>query len=479
MQRTFLGWFRNATKPAWLVGRGGSRLVLGLLVFVLTGLCALASNPRRSAVVEVVERVRGAVVNIHSERTSKAIQFDDLQSTLLPAQHRINGMGTGIIVDPRGYIVTNQHVVDDVQVIRVRLSDGSSYAGRIVARESEADLALIKIDAPTALPTMPMGTASDLMVGEAVIAIGNAFGYEHTVSVGVVSAVKRDVTLNKDISYKSLIQTDASINPGNSGGPLLNVNGELVGVNVAIRAGAQGIGFAIPVDTMIRVVAHMMNGRKKTGAAHGLIGRDHVESALDRASNGSETVAAKPGNWQTRRELHLERVEALSPAAKAGLQRGDVVLRVGEQPIACTLDLARAFLERPTGEKIAVAVRRADGEHRLEMVLGAERAAAPPPDIIWQKLGVRLQPVPAETITRTNRQLHGGVLVAEVSPQGAAAKAGIQRGDVLVGLHLWETLTPDNVAFVLTHDELATFMPLRFFLVRTGQIHRGWFQQLD
>src|SRR5262249_29825556 len=156
---------------------------------------------------------------------------------------------TGILIDPRGYIVTNQHVVDEVSLIRVRLNDGTTHSARVVAREFEADLALLKVDVGRSLPIMPLGTANDLMVGETVIAIGNAYGYEHTVSVGVVSAIKRDVTLNKEVSYKSLIQTDASINPGNSGGPLLNVNGELVGVNVAIRAGAQGIGFAIPVDT--------------------------------------------------------------------------------------------------------------------------------------------------------------------------------------------------------------------------------------
>src|SRR5262249_6713343 len=126
------------------------------------------------------------------------------------------------------------------------------------------------------LATMPLGTSSDIMVGETVIAIGNAYGYEHTVTVGVVSAIKRDVTLNKEISYKQLIQTDASINPGNSGGPLLNINGELIGLNVAIRAGAQGIGFAIPVDSMLRVAADMLSARKRSGLWHGIVATDCV-----------------------------------------------------------------------------------------------------------------------------------------------------------------------------------------------------------
>src|SRR5262249_51814867 len=188
-----------------------------------------------------------------------------------------NGMGTGIIIDPRGYIITNQHVVEDVNVIRVRLADGSNYNARVVARDGESDLALLKIEASRPLPVIPFGTANDLMVGETVVAIGNAYGYEHTVTRGIVSATKRDVTLNKDISYKSLIQTDAAINPGNSGGPLLNINGDLIGVNVAIRAGAQSIGFAIPVDTMLRVATDMMSVRKRSGIVHGMICRDRVD----------------------------------------------------------------------------------------------------------------------------------------------------------------------------------------------------------
>src|SRR4029077_2551099 len=163
-------------------------------------------------------------------------------------------------------------------------------------RDKEEDLALLKIEVPQALPVMPLGTASDLMVGETVVAIGNAYGYEHTVTCGIVSAVKRDVTLNKDISYKSLIQTDAAINPGNSGGPLLNINGELIGVNVAIRAGAQGIGFAIPVDTMLRVAADMLSIRKRNGLWHGLVCRDCVGEAELEKTGGKSIEPEKSKN---------------------------------------------------------------------------------------------------------------------------------------------------------------------------------------
>ncbi len=194
------------------------------------------TGARHTFVVSAIERVRGAVVNIHSERTVPAPGGDAYPIPSPP--NRVNGMGTGIVIDPRGYLVTNHHVIDEVTALRVKLADGSQTNAVIVARSPEIDLAVLKINTPAPLPVMPIGTAADLLVGETVIAIGNAYGYEHSVSLGIVSAVKRDVSLNKDMAYKGLIQTDAAINPGNSGGPLVNVHGEMVGVNVAIRAGA-------------------------------------------------------------------------------------------------------------------------------------------------------------------------------------------------------------------------------------------------
>jgi serine protease Do len=373
-------------------------------------------------------------------------------------------MGTGIIIDPRGYIVSNHHVVEDVNVLRVRLADGSIHSARVLVRDPENDLALLKIDVDRRLPTMPLGTATDLMVGETVIAIGNAYGYPHTVTVGVVSAIKRDVVLNKEISYKGLIQTDASINPGNSGGPLLNINGELVGVNVAIRAGAQGIGFAIPVDTMIKVVGDMLSQKRHAGTVDGLVCRDR----LDPVVNGLV------------RSLVVDRVEPSSPAAAAGVQGGDVVQQVGDVPVVCSLDLERALLERPAGEHVPVVVRRKKVEQRLDLVLqGVDRPQPSLADLVWRKLGLRLSPVKSELVSRSNQQLHGGLTVVELNGDGPAAKAGIQRGDILVGLHQWEMLTADNVVFVLTHPDLANFNPLRFYIVRNGQVHRGWIQQVD
>jgi serine protease Do len=421
---------------------------------------------RQTPIVDVARRVRDAVVNIHSERTARGEGPDDLFA-LAPSQHRINGMGTGIILDARGYIVTNQHVVDEVQMIRVRLADSTIIGAHILARDPENDLALIKVESTKPLPVLPLGTASDLMVGETVIAIGNAYGYDHTVTAGIVSAIGRDVNLNKELSYKALIQTDAAINPGNSGGPLLNVHGELVGVNVAIRAGAQNIGFAIPVDAMIRSAGTML--ARKSPVSHGIGVRDEVRTSHE------EFV----------RTVIVDHIEVGAPGDKAGVQRGDVLVKVGEFTIGSSLDLERALIEATPGDKVPVIVRRGTTQLQLEMVVEAGRttytAASPSAsgDQVWRRLGVRLQPVAPEMVTHNNPQLHGGLMIGDVRPDSGASKAGLQRGDILVGLHTWETLNVDSVTWVLNHPDLSSFNPLRFYILRSGQVHRGFVQAGD
>lgn len=415
----------------------------------------LPGNPRRSPVVDVVERVRGAVVNIHSERA-----VHDAGDAFHSGPNRVNGMGTGIVIDPRGYLITNHHVVEDVQVLRVRLSDGSTYPAKVLARDAETDLALLKIEPSKPLQTLPLGTASDLMIGETVIAIGNAFGYEHTVTTGIVSATKRDVTLNKDVAYKQLIQTDASINPGNSGGPLINVHGELIGVNVAIRAGAQGIGFAIPVDQMIRVAGELISGRKRSNSLHGLTLKDRVE----------------PGTSPAVRKLIVDQVNVVTQTSTGCLQCGDVIVRVDDQPICNSLDFERALLGRKPGEKVNIGVARDGQEKSTELSLRGTDRSNQPLDIVWRKLGMKLSPGKSETVNRVNGQLQGGLMVVDVAQDGPAIRSGIQRGDILIGLHQWETLSIDNVMYVLNHPEAATFGPLKFFVIRDGVVRRGLLQ---
>jgi serine protease Do len=432
-----------------------------LIAVALPGLVAPAgerpASGRRDELVAVVERVKGSVVNIHSERTVSAGSEDPFRASPMQPQ-RVNGMGTGIVLDPRGYVVTNYHVVDDVQSLRVHLADGTRCPARVVAADKEADLAVIKIDPPRPLPVAPLGTAGDLMLAETVIAIGNAYGYEHTVTVGTVSAMKRDVTLNKEVSYKSLIQTQAPINPGNSGGPLFNKLGEVVGVNVAIRAGAQNIAFAIPVDTMIAKAADLLSVRKRLGLWHGLVVTDQCARDADDAP--------------LRRWVAVQRVEPGSPAAEAGLRPGDVLEKVGELPVLTSIDLERALFERPA-KGVAVRARRqgesVDATLVLQSVQPASHASTTA-DVVWRRLGLRAQPVGAEAVAGVDRQLRGGLTILDVAAGSPAARAGLQRGDVLIGLHLWESIDLSNVLFVLNHKDLATFSPFKAYFVRDGRL---------
>ena len=403
------------------------------------------TGARKTFVVRAIDRAKGAVVNIHSERPGQS-------------SRPIQGMGTGILIDPRGYIVTNQHVIEDVNVLRCRLSDGTTKIAVIAARNNESDLALLKVEPAGPLPIMPLGTAQDLMVGETVVAIGNAFGYEGTASMGIVSAIKRDVNLNPDMRYKSLIQTDASINPGNSGGPLINIHGDLVGVNVAIRDKAQGIGFAIPVDSMIRSVADMLHSRRRT--YDGLVCDDRLDDSFD---GPVRTVVVK-------------HVDANSPASAAGLEPGDLIEHLGDVHVLCSYDVERAVLDSKAGDSVTIVLRRAGKEVRSEMVLTSHEKMTQQRttnEMVWGRLGLKLVPVPVDQMSPDNKQLHGGLAVTTINNDGVASKAGIRKGDILVGLHHWETVSIDNVAFVLNHPELPTFSPLSFYILRAGQIRKG------
>lgn len=371
----------------------------------------------------------------------------------------MSGMGTGVIIDPRGYIVTNYHVIEDVSSLRVTLVDGATYAGEVLAHDPQSDLALVKIEPLTPLTVMPMGTAEDLMHGETVVAIGNAYGYEHTVTQGIVSELHRDVRLSETQAYRNLIQTDASINPGNSGGPLINIDGEMIGLNVAIRAGAQGIGFAIPVEDVKHVAAKLLDTRKLRGIWHGI------------------SYRAAANNESQKGKVVIKRAESGSPAEAAGLQSGDRLISVGDMPIEAEYDVERAFLDKGPTEEIVVLVARGKQERRCRMMLQAPSAReTDSEDWVWRRLGLRFHSdvVSAKEVRQVSAQLNGGLRITDVAENGAVSKAGIKSGDILVGLHQWETLNPQSVAYVLRQPQIEQLNPIRFFVIRNSQIQRGW-----
>lgn len=400
---------------------------------------------RRSPIVVAVERARPSIVSIFGEKTVTA----DGHTAEGEVGRRVNGMGTGVVIDQRGYIVTNYHVVEGVKKISVTTDRRETFVATLVANDPKTDLAVIKIDAGRDLPVIDIGTSADLMPGETVIAVGNAYGYHHTVTRGIISALNRTVQVSDAQSYEDLIQTDASINPGNSGGPLMNINGKMIGVNVAVRAGAQGIGFAIPTDKVTTIAATLLTTKRIDHTWHGLVARpDDDEQGVSIAT-----------------------VDEASPAAESGVQSDDVITSIGGEQVDRALDLEKALLGHRPGDEIDIEVRRGDEPIKLSMVLG--KAPTEPEetvDPIWDMLGLELQPVPSRQFQQQHgTRYRGGLRVADVRATGPAARQGIRRGDVLVGLHIYETITLDNVKYILNDPEMRTLGPLKFYVLRPNQ----------
>jgi serine protease Do len=403
-----------------------------------------ASSLRRTAIVRAVDEARPSVVNIHGRK----IVRDAATST---DARQVNGMGTGVVIDERGYIVTNYHVVEGVARIQVTLHDETELVAQMVAHDPHTDLAIIKITTDQELPVIKTGTSRDLMAGEPVIAVGNAFGYTHTVTRGIISALHRTVQVSDDQKYLDLIQTDASINPGNSGGPLLNIDGEMIGINVAVRVGAQGIGFAIPIDEAMEVTARLLNLEKLEHVSHGVIGQTTFEN--DAA------------------HFVVSAVRKDSAAEKCGLAPGDVVLSAGDSKVVRSLDFERALLGHKAGEEVAVTVKRNAETLTVSLILeNAARStlaqASTEKDPHWDTLGVKLALMNGGEFRQLNSRYRGGLKVLAVREDSPAARQGIRPGDVLVGMHIWETVSFDNLNYILNRDDFIDLQPIKFYIVR-------------
>jgi serine protease Do len=436
---------------------------------------ASASDARNTPARLALQRTEPAVVDIDTVRNDR--DHD--------ANRKVNGMGTGIIIDERGYIVTNQHVIAGTESQRVTLHDGSTYNAGIVSYDRKHDLAIIKIEPSRPLTVMPMGTSSDVGKGESVLAIGNPFGYEHSVTMGIVSALSRDVEVNEHQAYKNLLQTDSSINPGNSGGPLVNLDGEVIGINVAIRAGAQRIGFAIPIDDARGYIAKLLDIRNLNDTYHGLIAHD-VKTPVHR-------------------KLVVDATESNSPAAAAGFLPGDVVTQVGTLPIVDRADLERSLLGYAAGTPVEAVVQRNQESVKLTLQLAKTAGSpavgskatvnmantvktvntlrprivneAPQNDKCWSVLGLRLEKANPALLASFRSRYNGGMKVLAVRPDSPAAAHGIAKGDVLVGLHVWETTKPEDVTYVLNQTKLVSGTePLKFYVVRGKEVLYGGLQ---
>lgn len=442
------------------VTRLSSLIVVGILVLALLctpsalGQGAETEQVRMSPVVKAVQRTAPAVVNISGRKPA-----NQPRQLVDGSENEVNGMGTGLIIDSRGYILTNHHVITGIDRIQVRLSRSADiaikdYAAQIIAVDSPTDLAVIKIEADVPLPVIPLATSSDLMLGETVIAIGNAYGYEDTITKGIISCLQRQVQVTEAQVYQDLIQTDASINPGNSGGPLINIRGEAIGINVAVRVGAQAIGFAIPMDRALEVVNRIL--------------RDAVERRLVAGID----VITKVENRVT--YVLVTGIEAGSLADTAGIKTDDRIVNYGDQPLNWACELYINLLENGFSSTSLI-VQRGDVDHTLtfgpdteiaEETLSSNRA--------WNELGIRVSPVSFRNLPGKNKYT-GGLKVLQVRNSGPANQQGIRAGDVLLAIHKWETITLDNLEYILNSEAVASRRPVTFYIYRDTEFFFGEF----
>lgn len=402
----------------------------------------------QNAFVKVAEQVSPCVVNLSVEKVIRGRGFlspwfefrrefegtpfeeffrDFFGGDRFGHKYREHSLGSGFIVDRRGYILTNYHVIKGADEIIVKLLDGREFKGKIIGVDKKIDLALIKIDTRESLPAAKLGSSSKARVGDWVIAIGNPFGLEHTITVGVISAKGR--SLQKRIAeYEHFIQTDASINPGNSGGPLVNIYGEVIGINTAIVASGQGIGFAIPIDMAKHIIRSLIK--------HGKV----IRAWLGVYIQEIDPKLAKYFRVKPHEGILVADVVRRSPAKRAGIKRGDIIKEINGKEVTTPGDLQEEILKHEVGDKIELLILR----DNKEMVVKVKLARMPEDtgEFIGSSMysrnwrGMVLQDITPELASKYKLSDDTqGVIIIEVQRNTPASDAELRVGDVILGIN--------------------------------------------
>lgn len=340
-------------------------------------------------------------------------------------EFRKSGLGSGFILSDDGYIITNNHVVERASDIKVILENGQNYDAKVIGKDQKSDLALIKIEPKTDLPAVKLGRSDNLQIGDWVVAIGNPFGLGHTVTAGIISAKGRSLGLG---AYDDFIQTDAAINPGNSGGPLFNLNGEVIGVNTAIIAGGQGIGFAIPIDTAINIVDQLkLKGKVVRGWLGVLV--QQITPEIAESMNLKESKGALVAD-----------VTPQGPADKAGIKRGDIILDFDGKEINGMSDLPKTVAIHKPGTSSEITYSRNGNQKTAEIKLGelpdeVAQSSGVIDNQVENELGLVVQEINPQIQKRFSLDNSNGVIITGVQPGSVADESGLQTGDIILEIN--------------------------------------------
>ncbi|MBI5593689.1 MAG: Do family serine endopeptidase [Deltaproteobacteria bacterium] len=415
-----------------------SGIVILVVVFFSSSLGAADDFSRETPVVKAVRKVSPAVVNISSEQQVRQRSnpfshygnnplidnfFRDFFDRGFEPNYKRTSLGSGVIIDgKRGYVLTNAHVIANAGTVKVIFKDEREYQAQIVGADPDSDLAVLRITTQESIPAIEMGNSDDLMIGETVIAIGNPFGFSNTVTTGVISALNRSFR-TEDRVFHDFIQIDASINPGNSGGPLLNINGELVGINTAIYAKAQGIGFAIPISKARRIITDLILHGEVIQAWLGLKVQD-MDATL------SQYLKLSEPDGPNARGVVVKEVEPSSPAAIAGIQAGDILLSIGTRTLASAADYQTAINDIPAGDTTSIRLWRNGKSLTLSItsaIFPEERA----PALALKLLGIRVEKPAVKKQPARQSASFGGVVISEIFPSSHLARIGVKPGDII------------------------------------------------
>jgi len=417
-------------------------LLFPLLLFLATISHAQSLNPYEGDwVADIADKVLPSVVNIASQKTVVVQQSPFLSDPFfreffgggMPRERVQKALGSGVIVSDDGYIVTNNHVVGGADDIEVRLSDERVFPARIIGTDPKSDVAIIKID-ETGLPAINIGDSSNLRIGCFVLAVGNPFGLEQTVTMGIISALGRSGLGITD--YENFIQTDAAINPGNSGGALVNMKGELIGINTAILSrtgGSVGIGFAIPVNLVMHI--------KKSIELYGEVVRGWLGVAVQEITPG----IAEAMSLKSSKGVLISDVTRDSPADKGGIKKGDVIISIGEKEVNNTSSLRFLVSEFLPGSKVLVTVVRDNGKKTLSVTIGdLARSKVPEKQLLITDNRFLKGATVADITPAARESLKigndiDGVLVIDVQNSSPAARTGLNPGDVILQINSKET----------------------------------------